>query len=124
MSRFDKHIFICTNQRAPEDPRGCCAAKGSEKVLEAFKVELVRRGLKGRMRANKAGCLDNCARGVSVVVYPDAVWYGGVTPEDVAEIVDKHLLGGQPVERLRLRPGDFRAAGTGEAPAAGRGGKS
>lgn len=108
MSRFEKHIFICINQRAPADPRGCCTARGSEKVVEAFKVELVRRGLKGRMRANKAGCLDNCARGVSVVVYPDGVWYGGVTPEDVPEIVEKHLIGGQPVERLRLRQADFR----------------
>jgi (2Fe-2S) ferredoxin len=113
VSRFERHIFICTNQRPDADPRGCCAARGSGKVVEAFKVELVRRGLKGRMRANKAGCLDNCARGVSVVIYPDGVWYGGVTAEDVPEIVERHLVGGEPVERLRLRDGEFRAAGSG-----------
>lgn len=108
MSRFERHIFICTNERPDGDPRGCCAARGAAKVVEAFKVELTRRGLRGRMRANKAGCLDNCARGVSVVVYPEGVWYGGVQPQDVAEIVEKHLVQGEPVARLRLKEGSFR----------------
>ncbi len=108
MSRFERHIFICTNQRPDGDPRGCCAAVGAAKVVEAFKIELSRRGLRGRMRANKAGCLDNCARGVSVVVYPEGVWYGSVQPQDVAEIVEKHLVQGEPVARLRLEEGSFR----------------
>jgi (2Fe-2S) ferredoxin len=115
MSRFEKHIFICTNQRPADDARGCCAARGAESVVEAFKVELVRRGLKGRMRANKAGCLDNCARGVSVVIYPDGVWYGGVTARDVPEIVERHLLAGRPIDRLALRDGDFRLPAAGPA---------
>jgi (2Fe-2S) ferredoxin len=123
MARFERHIFICTNQRSADDARGCCSARGAESVVEAFKVELVRRGLKGRLRANKAGCLDNCARGVSVVIYPDGVWYGGVTAQDVPEIVERHLLGGQPVERLALRDGDFRlpAEGARQARPQGRG---
>ncbi len=102
MSRFEHHIFICTNERPESDPRGCCRAKGAQQVVEAFKTELHKRGLKGKVRANSSGCLDNCAEGVSVVVYPEAVWYGGVQPGDVVEIVEKHILGGQPVERLRL----------------------
>jgi len=61
------------------------------------------RGMKGRVRANAAGCLDQCARGVTVVVYPEQVWYGGVTAADVSEIVDSHLVGGVPVDRLRIR---------------------
>lgn len=68
-----------------------------------MKAELHRRGLKGRMRANAAGCLDQCARGPTVVVYPEGVWYGGVTPEDVPEIIEQHLLGGEVVERLVLK---------------------
>ncbi|MEO7922025.1 MAG: (2Fe-2S) ferredoxin domain-containing protein, partial [Thermoanaerobaculia bacterium] len=48
----------------------------------------------------KAGCLDQCAHGVCVVVYPDAVWYGGVKPADVDEIVERHIVGGMPVTRL------------------------
>src|SRR5262245_18879905 len=105
MSRFERHVFICENLRPAEDPRGCCAAKGSAAVRDRFKESLHRRGLKGRIRANSAGCLDQCAHGVSVVVYPEAVWYGGFKVEDVEEIVEQHLIGGRPVERLRVRSG-------------------
>jgi (2Fe-2S) ferredoxin len=59
-------------------------------------------GLKGRVRINSAGCLDQCAHGVTVVVYPEGIWYGAVTAEDAEEIFRSHVLGGQPVERLRL----------------------
>jgi len=52
------------------------------------------------VRANKSGCLEQCEVGPTVVVYPDAVWYGGVTPADVDEIIDSHIVGGQPVKRL------------------------
>jgi (2Fe-2S) ferredoxin len=101
--RFEKHVFICTNRREPGDPKGCCAEKGSEAVRDAFKRLLHERGLKGRIRANAAGCLDQCARGVTVVVYPEQIWYGGVTATDVPEIVEQHLVGGVPVERLRMK---------------------
>jgi (2Fe-2S) ferredoxin len=103
MPPYQRHIFVCTNRREADNPKGCCALKGSEAVLERFKEELHRRGLKGRLRANAAGCLDACAYGTSVVVYPEGVWYGGVQVEDVVEIVESHLLGGQPVERLRMK---------------------
>ena len=102
MPRYERHLFICTNRRKPGDPKGCCAAKGGEEVAEAFKAALHARGLKGRMRANKAGCLDQCSHGVAVVVYPEAVWYGGVTAADVEEVIEEHLVHGRPVERLRL----------------------
>jgi (2Fe-2S) ferredoxin len=100
---FDRHVFICTNRRDPGNPKGDCASKGSDEVREAFKRQLHDRGLKGRIRANAAGCLDQCARGVTVVVYPEQVWYGGVKAQDVAEIVEQHLVGGVPVERLRMK---------------------
>jgi len=101
--RFRHHVFVCENRRDPSDPRGCCADRGGEAVREALKAELARRGMKGEVRANGAGCLDACAHGPTVVVYPEGVWYGHVRPEDVPEIVERHLLGGEPVERLRLR---------------------
>ncbi len=102
--RFRHHVFVCENRRDPSDPRGCCAARGGEEVRDAFKAELARRGLRGVVRANGAGCLDGCAHGPTVVVYPEGVWYGRVTAADVPEIVERHLVNGEPVERLRLRP--------------------
>lgn len=104
MARFQKHVFICINEREPGDPKGCCAAKGGRAVADAFKKGLHDRGLKRIVRANKAMCLDQCAQGVTVVVYPEATWYGKVTPADVDEIIDEHLVGGRPVERLVLPP--------------------
>jgi (2Fe-2S) ferredoxin len=101
--RFDRHVFVCTNQRPPGAPKGDCIGKGGEQVREAFKALLRERGIAGRCRANAAGCLDQCARGVTVVVYPEQVWYQNVTPGDVAQIVDEHVIGGVPVERLRLK---------------------
>jgi (2Fe-2S) ferredoxin len=103
MPPYKRHIFVCTNRRPADNPKGCCALKGSEAVLERFKQELHQRGLKGQMRANAAGCLDACALGTSVVVYPEGVWYGGVQVDDVVEIIDSHLLGDRPVERLRMK---------------------
>ncbi len=71
-------------------------------IRAALKAELKRRGMKD-VRANSAGCLDACATGPTIVVYPEGVWYAHVRVEDVPEIVDEHLVGGRPVERLRLR---------------------
>ena len=99
---FQRHVFVCTNRRPDGHPKGCCATKGAEDVRARFKEEMDKRGLKGNMRANAAGCLDTCSFGVSVVVYPDGVWYGGVKPEDVTTIIDEHLVGGRPVERLMM----------------------
>lgn len=102
MPSYTHHIFVCENIRDESDPRGCCGAKGSAEIREAFKNEIKQRGLKGVVRANKAGCLDQCESGPTVVVYPEAVWYGHVSKEDVTEIMDSHIAGGNPVERLRI----------------------
>ena len=104
MPKFQRHVFICTNRREPGNPKGCCAAKGGNEVAAAFKQKLYERGLKRVVRPNKAMCLDQCARGVTVVVYPEGTWYGGVRVEDVDEIVEAHILGGRPVERLVIPP--------------------
>ena len=99
--RFRHHVFVCENVRPADDPRGCCSAKGSEAIRSALREELARRGLKKQIRVNTAGCLDACADGPSIVVYPEGVWYGHVRVEDVPEIVESHLVNGIPVERLR-----------------------
>jgi len=102
MPKFQDHIFICTNQRPPENPRGCCDSEGLGRLHLLFKQELAARGLKTSVRANRAGCLDQCEHGSTVVVYPDAIWYGGVTAEDVPEIIESHIVNRIPVARLML----------------------
>lgn len=100
MAKFEKHVFVCVNERDEGDPRGDCASKGGHDVASAFKKKLFERGFKRIVRPNKALCLDQCAQGCTVVVYPDAVWYGHVKPEDVDEIIESHIVNGRPVERL------------------------
>ena len=102
MPPYKHHVFVCTNVRPPDNPKGCCASKGAEAIREQFKKRLHELGLKKDIRANAAGCLDQCAWGPTVVVYPEAVWYAHVTVDDVEEIIQSHLLGGRPVERLLL----------------------
>src|SRR5947209_5440780 len=86
MSPYTKHLFICTNVRPPGSPRGCCSEKGSEELRSLFKKGLKARGLALDVRANASGCLDTCEAGPSIVVDQDGVCYGGVKPDDVAEI--------------------------------------
>jgi (2Fe-2S) ferredoxin len=102
MPAFEHHIFVCENLRDPDDPRGCCSLKGGEEIRLRFKDEIKKRGLKGKARANKAGCLDQCAQGPAVVVYPEGIWYGHVNVDDVDEIMESHIIGGKPVERLLI----------------------
>ena len=102
MPGFQRHVFVCTNERAPGNPKGCCKSKGAEAVRDELKKRLYEIGLKGAVRANAAGCLDQCATGVTVVVYPEQVWYGHVTVADVPELIERHIVKGEFVERLML----------------------
>lgn len=102
MPSLERHVFVCTNERAPDNPKGCCKSKGGNDVRDRLKAELATRGLSKIIRANNAGCLDQCEHGVTVVVYPEQVWYGKVTPDDIPEIVEQHLIGGQVVPRLMI----------------------
>ena len=104
MARFEHHVFTCINERDEADARGCCAACGGAEIAGWFKAEGKARDWKGRIRMNKAGCLDACELGPVVVVYPEGVWYTPRTREDVRRICDEHLDGGRVVEDL-LTPG-------------------
>ena len=98
--RFERHLFICINARVEGHPRGCCASKGGEEVAKAIKVKAYDLGLKGRIRVNKAGCLDACEEGISAVLYPEGLWYRGITLDDVDELVERSLVKGEVVTRL------------------------
>jgi (2Fe-2S) ferredoxin len=102
LSSFKRHIFVCINQRTPDDPRGSCSHLGSESLHARFKQEAKRLNLKDVVRANKAGCLDHCALGPSVVIYPEGVWYSVKTEADVTEIMERHVIKGEVVTRLLM----------------------
>ncbi len=102
MASLQRHVFVCVNERPPGNPKGCCKEKGADQVRDELKKRLHEIGLKGVVRANEAGCLDQCATGVTVVVYPEQVWYGHVTVADVPELIERHILRGEYVERLML----------------------
>ncbi|MEK6644425.1 MAG: (2Fe-2S) ferredoxin domain-containing protein [Planctomycetota bacterium] len=102
MPTNEKHVFVCTNERAADHPRGCCAGKDSAAIRDQLKELVKQRGLSKQIRVNASGCLDQCEHGVTIVVYPEAVWYGFVKITDVEEIVTSHLVGNVPVARLRM----------------------
>lgn len=105
MLRYEKHIFICTNERPEGAPRVSCGEAHGMALVNAFKEAVKSAGLNVTVRAQKAGCFDICELGPNVVVYPEGVFYGKVQLADVAEIVTQHIIGDKPVERLRLRFG-------------------
>ena len=102
MPKFTHHIFVCGNTRSPGHPRGCCDGDGAGRLRAAFKVEVERRGLKPLVRANAAGCLDQCEQGPTVAIYPQAVWYGGVQVEDVPRIVEQTIVQGRVLNDLQI----------------------
>jgi len=102
MGYYRHHVFFCLNQRDNGD--ACCAQQGAQAAFDHCKAAVKAAGLAGPggVRVNKAGCLDRCAGGPVVVVYPEEVWYTFVDKADIDEIVQSHLGQGRPVERLRL----------------------
>ena len=94
----ERHLFVCTQARA--GGRAACGARGGDDVIVAVQRELVVRKARA-IRVTRCGCLGGCSDGPSAVVYPDGVWYGGLTPDDAAALVD-HLVGGPPLARRRL----------------------
>ncbi len=102
MSYYCRHVFFCTNLRA--DGSACCQRFDAQAMRDYAKKrskELEIAG-KGKVRINSAGCLDRCAEGPVLVVYPEGVWYSYVDQEDIDEIIDEHLVNGRVVERLRI----------------------
>lgn len=103
-SYYERHIFFCLNKRS--NGENCCADHGAEAAFDRCKAQVKAQGLNGpgKVRVNKAGCLDRCAAGPVAVVYPEAVWYTYVDQQDIDEIVDSHLKHGRVVERLLTPP--------------------
>ena len=99
---FQHHVFFCINER--DDGRACCADRNAQALQEYAKKRLKTLNMNGagKIRINKAGCLDRCEEGPVLVVYPEGIWYTYIDEEDIDEIVDSHLIAGKPVERLKI----------------------
>ena len=87
---YRRMVFVCTNVRE-EDGRPACGLRGSEKICEALKEEVKKRGLKGKVRALKSGCMDLCEAGPNVMIFPDGILHSGVTAGDVPTLIEKYL---------------------------------
>ena len=99
-SYYERHIFFCLNERT--NGEACCAQFQAQAAFDRCKQQVKAAGLAGpgKVRVNKAGCLDRCAAGPVAVVYPEGVWYSFVDVQDIDEIVESHLKNGKVVERL------------------------
>ena len=106
MGPFEIHVFVCTSG-------GTCPHQGSVEVQAYLKEAVARAGLRGNVRVNNSGCLDQCGHGPNLVIYPENVWYSHVTREDAEVIFTEHIQGGRPVQRLMfraLKPGGHKLA--------------
>ena len=99
---YDKHIFICTNQRVAGAPRKSCGEAHGIEIVDTVKKKLKEKNLPIKLRAQKSGCLDICDFGQTLVIYPEGVFYVGVELNDVDEIIEEHIVNNRIVERLRL----------------------
>ncbi len=102
MPAFTHQIFVCGNVRKADHPRGCCDPDGRQSLREAFKNELKRARLGPLVRANHTGCLEQCEHGPTVVIYPQGIWYGRVTSDDVPRIVARTIVGGEVLDDLLI----------------------
>lgn len=99
MGQYRRHVFVCTEGET-------CRAQGAvEDYVAILRRACAEAGLGREVRINRAGCFSQCGHGPMIVVYPEDVWYGGVTAADLPELVAAHLVEGRPVERLRYAPG-------------------
>lgn len=101
MSKFTHHIFVCGKCK-PSKRRRKADSHDPGKLRAALKKEIKRLGIKADVRANDSGCLDQCDDGQVVVIYPQAIWYGGVGVEDAERIIHETILAGNILEDLRI----------------------
>ncbi|HEY5313701.1 MAG TPA: (2Fe-2S) ferredoxin domain-containing protein [Pirellulales bacterium] len=120
MPPFTHHIFVCCNRREPGHSRGCCDPDGRQALRDCFKAELKKRRLSASVRANQAGCLDQCELGPTVVIYPQGIWYGHVQPADVPRIIDETIVSGRILADLLIADDWLNTAGRGPDPSRGQ----
>lgn len=98
--KYVKHVFICTNQK--DGGKKCCGEESGMELVNKMKNILKENNIAKEIRAQRAGCLDVCGHGPSMVIYPEGVFYGNVKVEDVQQIVEDHLINNKIVDRLKI----------------------
>lgn len=83
----ERYVWVCTNRRADDHPRGSCAAKGSEALVDELKRATKGAGLAARVRVMSSSCIDHCEHGITAAVMPDDVLLGQLTAEDVPALL-------------------------------------
>ncbi|MBF0179945.1 MAG: (2Fe-2S) ferredoxin domain-containing protein [Magnetococcales bacterium] len=100
---YDIHVFCCTNSRGPGHPRGDCASRGALDLQGYLKARVKQLIPTVNIRINQSGCLDRCDLGPVMVIYPQGIWYHYRNQQDMDDILEHHILGGQRVDRLLLQ---------------------
>lgn len=114
-------VFVCTKQRHPNDPEGCCHNCGALEIYQAFQEEIEQRQLENQVEIRRSGCLDHCEAGaVALVSQPklyepswlptkvqrkivsNKYWYGRLQLTDISELVESHFVNGQPLKRCQI----------------------
>lgn len=101
MKPYEKHLFVCINERPEGAPRQSCGETTGKKIVARFKELIIEHKLRMTIRAQRASCFDWCENGPIVTVYPEGIIYGRVSLNDVDEIFREHLLNNRPVKRLK-----------------------
>lgn len=101
MEKYRRHFLVCLTNRPP-DAQVSCGPRGSADILSRLQKKLDRKKLRELygVAATGSTCFGLCENGPNILVYPENVWYSGVTEEDIDEIVEKHGVNGEVVERL------------------------
>ncbi len=98
-SPIKRHFFVCTNSRPPE-AKPSCGTKNSPALYMKLMEEVEKRSLFGSIAVTATGCIGPCLDGPAIVVYPEGIWYAGVTEADIPEIAENHMQNGKTVDRL------------------------
>ena len=102
MVKLTHHIFICTSCRINGQQKGFCYSKDSVDIIQKFMEVIEDNGLSGDIMITNTGCFGICDKGPIAVIYPEGVWYGNLTEEDVEKIVEQHIMKGKVVKELMI----------------------
>ena len=94
MVRVERHVFVCTH-----DP---CAGRGGEATFKALRARVNSTPELEHVRVSRSGSVGGCEHGPMVVIYPEGVWYHGVTEDRVAELVERHFMRGEEIAEWRF----------------------